>query len=116
MRTEAGPDPGALGNLRRDRRWVKLFQHAFQPTELADTSSRASPCSPPPREVGLEPDEVRDGIERAEIKEQLKGNTEEALAHGVTGIPTVAIGDELSGATTASTKPRDGCSVDLAAF
>jgi 2-hydroxychromene-2-carboxylate isomerase len=47
------------------------------------------------REVGLEPDEVRDGIERPEIKERLKGNTEEALARGVTGIPTVAIGDEL---------------------
>ncbi len=47
------------------------------------------------RQVGLEPDEVRDGIEGSEIKERLKGNTEEALACGVTGIPTVAIGDEL---------------------
>lgn len=47
------------------------------------------------REAGLEPDEVRDGIERPEIKARLKDNTEEALARGVTGIPTVAIGDEL---------------------
>ena len=47
------------------------------------------------RQVGLDPDEVRDGIERSEIKERLKGNTEQALARGVTGIPTVAIGDEL---------------------
>jgi 2-hydroxychromene-2-carboxylate isomerase len=47
------------------------------------------------REVELEPDEVRDGIQRPEIKERLKGNTEQALARGVTGIPTVAIGDEL---------------------
>jgi 2-hydroxychromene-2-carboxylate isomerase len=47
------------------------------------------------REVGLEPDEVRDGIERPEIKERLKGNTERALASGVIGIPTVAIGDAL---------------------
>jgi 2-hydroxychromene-2-carboxylate isomerase len=47
-------------------------------------------------QVGLEPDEVRNGIERPEIKERLKGNTEEALARGVTGIPTVAIGDGLS--------------------
>jgi 2-hydroxychromene-2-carboxylate isomerase len=46
-------------------------------------------------EVGLEPDEVRSGIERPEIKERLKRNTEEALARGVAGIPTVAIGDEL---------------------
>jgi 2-hydroxychromene-2-carboxylate isomerase len=47
------------------------------------------------QQVGLEPDEVRDGIERPEIKERLKANTEQALARGVTGIPTVAIGDEL---------------------
>jgi 2-hydroxychromene-2-carboxylate isomerase len=46
-------------------------------------------------DAGLEPDEVREGIERPEIKERLKRNTEEALARGVTGIPTVAIGDEL---------------------
>jgi 2-hydroxychromene-2-carboxylate isomerase len=47
------------------------------------------------REAGLDPDEVSEGIGRPEIKERLKGNTEEALARGVTGIPTVAIGDEL---------------------
>ena len=45
--------------------------------------------------VEAEPNEVRDGIERPEIKERLKSNTEQALARGVTGIPTVAIGDEL---------------------
>jgi 2-hydroxychromene-2-carboxylate isomerase len=47
------------------------------------------------REAGLEPDEVREGIERPEIKERLKSNTEEALERGVTGIPTVAVGHEL---------------------
>jgi 2-hydroxychromene-2-carboxylate isomerase len=47
------------------------------------------------REAGLEPEEVKKGIQRPEIKERLKVNTEEALARGVTGIPTVAIGDEL---------------------
>jgi 2-hydroxychromene-2-carboxylate isomerase len=46
-------------------------------------------------EAGLEPDEVREGIERSEIKERLKKNTEEALERGVTGIPTLAVGDEL---------------------
>jgi 2-hydroxychromene-2-carboxylate isomerase len=46
-------------------------------------------------EAGLEPDEVREAIGRPEIKERLKSNTEEALARGVTGIPTVAIGSEL---------------------
>ena len=47
------------------------------------------------REAGLEPDDVREAIGRPEIKQQLKAYTEEALARGVTGIPTVAIGDEL---------------------
>jgi 2-hydroxychromene-2-carboxylate isomerase len=47
------------------------------------------------REAGLDPDEVADGIERPEIKERLKANTEEARTRGVTGIPTVAIGAEL---------------------
>ena len=47
------------------------------------------------RQAGLEPDAVREAIARPEIKERLKGHTAEALAHGVTGIPTVAIGNEL---------------------
>jgi 2-hydroxychromene-2-carboxylate isomerase len=47
------------------------------------------------REAGLEPDEVREGIQRPEIKQRLKGHTDEALARGVTGIPTVATGDDL---------------------
>jgi len=46
-------------------------------------------------EAGLDPDEVREGIGRPEIKERLKSNTEEARERGVTGIPTVAVGDEL---------------------
>jgi 2-hydroxychromene-2-carboxylate isomerase len=46
-------------------------------------------------EAGLAPVEVKEGIERPEIKERLKRNTEEALARGVSGIPTVAIGDQL---------------------
>jgi 2-hydroxychromene-2-carboxylate isomerase len=45
--------------------------------------------------AGLDAAEVEDGIQRPEIKERLKDNTDQALARGVTGIPTVAIGDEL---------------------
>ena len=45
--------------------------------------------------AGLEAAEVGQGIKRPEIKERLKTHTEEARARGVTGIPTVAIGDEL---------------------
>ena len=46
-------------------------------------------------DAGLDPDEVAAGIQREDIKERLKANTAEALERGVTGIPTVAIGDEL---------------------
>jgi len=46
-------------------------------------------------DAGLDPDEIAAGIERDEIKERLKANTAEALERGVTGIPTVAIGDQL---------------------
>ena len=45
--------------------------------------------------AGLEPREVREGVSRQEIKDRLRANTEEALARGVTGVPTVAVGDEL---------------------
>ena len=47
------------------------------------------------REAGLDPDGVEDAIQRPDIKQRLKDHTEEALATGVTGLPTVAICDEL---------------------
>jgi 2-hydroxychromene-2-carboxylate isomerase len=46
-------------------------------------------------DAGLDPDEVAEGIQRDDVKARLKANTAEALDRGVTGIPTVAIGDEL---------------------
>jgi 2-hydroxychromene-2-carboxylate isomerase len=46
-------------------------------------------------EAGLDPDEVADAIQRPDIKERLKQNTNGAFERGITGIPTVEIGDEL---------------------
>jgi 2-hydroxychromene-2-carboxylate isomerase len=46
-------------------------------------------------EAGLDPDEVAEAIQRPVIKQRLKDRTDEARPRGVTGIPTVAIGDEL---------------------
>jgi 2-hydroxychromene-2-carboxylate isomerase len=46
-------------------------------------------------DAGLDPDQIAAGIQRDDIKERLKANTAEALERGVTGIPTVAIRDEL---------------------
>ncbi|HEX2232396.1 MAG TPA: DsbA family protein [Thermoleophilaceae bacterium] len=47
------------------------------------------------RAAGLDPDEVEAAIQRPEVKDRLKANTDEALARGVTGIPTVVLGDEV---------------------
>ena len=46
-------------------------------------------------DAGLDGDEIAAGIQRDDVKERLKKNTAEALERGVTGIPTIAIGDEL---------------------
>jgi 2-hydroxychromene-2-carboxylate isomerase len=46
-------------------------------------------------EAGLDPAEVDEAIRRADIKERLREQTNDAAERGVTGIPTVAIGDEL---------------------
>ena len=46
-------------------------------------------------EAGLDPDEIDDAIQRPDVKQRLKDNTEEARAKGVTGIPTVLVGGDL---------------------
>jgi len=47
------------------------------------------------RDAGLDGDAVAEAIERPEIKRRLKDQTEEARTRGISGIPTVVIGDEL---------------------
>lgn len=47
------------------------------------------------RAAGLDPDEVEAAIQRPEVKDRLKANTDEALERGVTGIPTVVVDDEV---------------------
>jgi 2-hydroxychromene-2-carboxylate isomerase len=46
-------------------------------------------------EAGVDPDAVEAGVSREDVKARLRANTEEALAAGVEGIPTVAVGDRL---------------------
>jgi 2-hydroxychromene-2-carboxylate isomerase len=66
----------------------KVFVESLTLTEIDNLLTAA-------REAELDPGEVEQAIERPEIKQRLKEHTDEALARGVTGIPTVAIGDEL---------------------
>jgi 2-hydroxychromene-2-carboxylate isomerase len=43
----------------------------------------------------LHPNAVLKGIETQSVKERLRAATDEALALGLVGIPTVAVGDQL---------------------
>ena len=43
----------------------------------------------------LHPKAVTKGVESKSVKDRLRAATEEAAARGVTGVPTVAVGDEL---------------------
>jgi len=45
--------------------------------------------------AGVDPEAVRAGVADPDIKARLRAHTDEAIARGVTGVPTVALGDEL---------------------
>ena len=45
--------------------------------------------------VGIDANAFMQGIARPDIKEQLKSNTEEAIARGAFGVPTFFIGDDM---------------------
>lgn len=45
--------------------------------------------------AGLDGEDVLAGVERREIKDRLRAATDEALERGVTGVPTVVVGDKL---------------------
>ena len=45
--------------------------------------------------AGMDRSAVREGIERPDINDRLRAETEAALARGVTGVPTVVVGEKL---------------------
>jgi 2-hydroxychromene-2-carboxylate isomerase len=81
---------GDRGRLRdfSHAAYRKLFVEGRSLAQLDNVREAAA-------EAKLDPDEIEDAIQRPEIKQRLKDHTEEALAKGITGIPTVAIGGEL---------------------
>lgn len=89
------PMRAALVAAQRGR--VREFSHAaFRKSFVESRSlSELDTVLAAAQEADLDPDEVEAGIQRPEIKQQLKANTDEALERGVFGIPTVAIGDQL---------------------
>ena len=86
----AGLFAAEQGRLREysDAILRKLFVEGRPPNDLENVLEAA-------RQAGLDPHETAEALERADIKERLKQNTDEALALGVSGIPTVAVGERL---------------------
>jgi 2-hydroxychromene-2-carboxylate isomerase len=80
-------DAGLLREVSRE-----LFRAIFVDGQsLADLDTTLAAAE----RAGMDREEVRTGIERQDVKDRLRASTEEALARGVTGVPTVAVGDEL---------------------
>jgi 2-hydroxychromene-2-carboxylate isomerase len=71
---------------------LELYRVAFaEGTALNDLDVAAAAAA----RVGLDAAEVREAVERPEIKDRLRSATDAATRRGVTGVPTVAVGDEL---------------------
>jgi 2-hydroxychromene-2-carboxylate isomerase len=71
---------------------LALYRRAFvQGRSLAELEEVLAAAE----EVGLGADPVRDAIDDPELKQRLRENTDEALALGVPGVPTVAVGEQL---------------------
>ena len=64
-----------------------IFRHVWKGGHAADDANRFAELS-----AGLAP--KRD-VQEGQVKNQLKNNTEEAIAKGVFGVPTFAIDDKL---------------------
>jgi 2-hydroxychromene-2-carboxylate isomerase len=73
------------------------FSHAAYRVMFAEGRALGDPAAlrDAVAEAGLDPDEVRSALDRDQIKQGLRAYTGEAIDRGVTGVPTVAVGDEL---------------------
>ena len=78
----------------RERRALSraLFRTAFADgRHLADLDTVLEAAAG----AGLDAEAVRVGMERQEIKDALRAETDAAMSRGVTGVPTVAVGEDL---------------------
>jgi 2-hydroxychromene-2-carboxylate isomerase len=82
-----GEEEGKLREISRE-----LYRTAFaEGRPLVDTETLLDVAE----RAGMDREEVRSGIVRDEIKARLRAATEEALERGVTGVPTIAVGERL---------------------
>ena len=71
---------------------LAAFRETFQagrPMSLLENVLRSAAVS------GLQPHAIEEAVEREEIKDRLKEATQQAIELGVTGVPTVRVGDQL---------------------
>jgi 2-hydroxychromene-2-carboxylate isomerase len=89
MRGAAGMQLRATGFPR----YVEAIFHAMwaEPRNLGDPAELAAVL----RQAGFDADAFQALVNDAAVKEQLKRNTEEAVARGVFGAPTFFVGDEM---------------------
>ncbi len=74
-------------------RWdaiAAIFEHVWKHGRAADSAAALEGLA---RSLGIA--DVNEAISAAAVKEQLRANTEEAVACGVFGVPTVRLGDQL---------------------
>ena len=79
---------------QRERRALSraLFHTAFaEGRHLADLDTVLQAAAA----AELDAEAVRAGMERQDIKDALRAETDAALSRGVTGVPTVAVGEDL---------------------
>jgi 2-hydroxychromene-2-carboxylate isomerase len=78
---------GLLRELSREL-FQAIFVEGHDFTDLETTLSAAE-------RAGIERTQMDAGVGRQDIKDRLRAATDQAIERGVTGVPTVAVGDEL---------------------
>jgi 2-hydroxychromene-2-carboxylate isomerase len=84
----AGREDASLGKELTMALYEIIFCEGRPLNEPAVVLDAAAAC-------GLEREAVEAGVEEQEVKDALRASTDAAIGCGVTGIPTVAVGDQL---------------------
>jgi len=80
-------DAGALREVS-----LELFRAMFvQARDFADVETTLDAVE----RAGMDRTQARAGLQRQDVKDRLRAVTDDALRRGVTGVPTVAVGDTL---------------------
>jgi 2-hydroxychromene-2-carboxylate isomerase len=89
MRVATFADREGAGEAFARRAWQLAFGDGHDITKVDDRVIAAA------GECGLDPDEARAAVDAPQIKQALRDANDSAVARGVIGVPTVAVGAEL---------------------